>query len=149
MDKLPTKEQIKEKYNISENDFEILTSLSTKDIIKKKYDKLIKLGSIFGLNPWMLKSITGVVVAVIFVAPKVQPTIDDTIEFWLPKARYTYDAGKKILNNIQKPKEGEEIKTIAILPSKLEFRNATDEQKMDEFPVGTQIHLISGSMTLG
>jgi len=149
MNKLPTKEQIKTKYNITEDDFEILTSLSTKDIIKKKYDKLIKLSSIFGLNPWMLKSITGVVVAVIFVAPKVQPTIDDTVEFWLPKARYTYNAGKKILNNMQKPKEGEEIKTIAILPPKLEFRNTTDKQKTDEFPVGTQVHLISESMILG
>ena len=150
MDKLPTKEQIKEKYNIPENNFEILTEFPTKEeIIEKKYGKLIKLGSIFGLKPWMLTTITGGLVAIIFILPKVQPTIDDTIEFWYPVVHYTYDVGKQIVQNILWPEAGEEIKTIAIVPQELEFRDATDEQDLEKFPIGTELYPVSGTMILG
>lgn len=149
MNKIPTKEEIKKAYNISNDDFEILTSFPKEDIVKKKYGKLIKLSSIFGLNAWMLRSITGVILAIIFIPPKVQSTLDEAIEFWRPVIQYTYDAGQKIVQNIQYPKEGEEIKTIAILPKEIKFQQTTERQELDEYPAGTQIHLVSGTMTFG
>ena len=145
MDELPTKEQLKEKYGIAQDDFEILTALTKEDVFEKKYEKLTNLGSFFGFQTWMASSITGAIIAIIFLLPKVQPTINDTVEFWKPVAQYTYDEGMKILDKFQKPQENEDLKTVAIWPRELKIVKATDEQKEGEFPIDTELFLVSGS----
>ena len=144
MSKLPTKEEIKKAYNISV-DFEILTSFPAEEEIKKKNVFLKKLGSVFGVQDWMLLSPKGIVIAIIVGIPAAFGVLD----FWQPVAQYTYDEGKKIIENIVWPEENQKIKSIAILPKKLEFQEPTDEQGLEELPIGTELYLVSGTMTLG
>ena len=144
MNKLPTKEQIKEKFSIPDDDFEIKTKLPTEEEIKKNPGFLEKLGSISGFKAWKRKSKIGKLIDIILIPP----AISAALSFYSPFAHYTYDVGKRIYQNIQWPKEDQETKTIVILPPKIELQDAKDLQELDEYPTGTELIVVSGTMPL-
>ena len=119
MDKLPTKEQIKKAYNISEDDFNILTKFPSKEDFKKNPGFLKKLGTISGYDIWKRKSKLGKLKDILLI----HATVYSAIQFYQPIVDFSYDKGMEIIQSIQWPEENQEIKTIAILPPKIKLKN--------------------------
>ena len=74
------RQELKAKYNILNNDFQVLTQRPPDEEIQKK-GFLIKLGEAFGIQEWMWKSPWGIVLAIILV-PVV---VAGAYNFWQPK----------------------------------------------------------------
>ena len=146
MNKLPTKEEIKKAYNISDNDFEILTSLPSEEEIKKNPGFFEKLDPISEFKTvWKRKSKIGKLISIILTPP----ALYGAISFYQLAIPYTYDKGMEILKRIQWPEESQGIKTIAILPQQIKIQDAKDVQELDEYPIGTELIVVSGTMPLG
>jgi hypothetical protein len=86
MKKIPSKEEIKSQYGISEEDFQILTEMQTPEEVASKYGFLLKIADAFGLKAWMMKSLAGAVLAVILLPP----TVKGIYDFWEPVALHAY-----------------------------------------------------------
>ena len=69
MSALPSKEEIRKKYGISEPDFAILTELPSDEVLLKEGASLKKLGLWNGLEVWAKRTIIGgVLLAFLFIA---------------------------------------------------------------------------------
>ena len=81
---VPSKQELKQKYQISNEDFQVLTDLPSENQVREK-GFLVKVGEAFGAEEWMWKTWTGVLVAIIIIAPQFQSTLD----YWKPKVTYS------------------------------------------------------------
>lgn len=65
----PLKNEIKTKYNISNDDFEILTqdSVPEPSLLKKLGQYLEPVVQLFGVPTFLLKTTTGIIIAIIFI----------------------------------------------------------------------------------
>jgi hypothetical protein len=79
----PSKDQLRKKYGIREDDFQILTELPPEHEIRNK-GFLQKVGEALGVEEWMLKSWRGRILAVIILVPTAQGIFD----YWEVKVEY-------------------------------------------------------------
>jgi len=82
---IPSKQELKEQYHISDDDFDILTELPPDKVVREK-GFLMKIGEALGVQTWMWKSWLGIVLAVIFIPPQLK----DAYDYWTPKAAFAY-----------------------------------------------------------
>lgn len=142
---IPDKQEIKKAYNISEDDFEVLTSLPDESKVRKIGGMLERVASLFGGQTWMWKSRWGVILAIIFILPFAQDKIATVYNFWQPKAEFAYEKGIEIIRHISPPAPTEEVATIAVLPQNFVFNSPPDEVKFENLPIGTGVYALSAS----
>lgn len=107
----PSKDQLKEKYGITNPDFRVLTNLPPEREIRTK-GFLFKAGEAFGAEEWMWKTWTGVLIAIIIVAPQIQSTLD----YWRPKIVYSVSQFSDYFRHLQWPLTPSDDEWIAFVP---------------------------------
>jgi hypothetical protein len=90
---IPSKEQLKGKYQISNDDFQVLTELPTDSQVKERQSFLILLASAAGAQEWMWKTLAGTVLAIIIISLNVS----SWCQTLRPIATYTYDKMSDLL----------------------------------------------------
>jgi hypothetical protein len=109
--KTPSKQQLRRKYKISSEDFEILTDLPSEQEIRQK-GFLVKVGEAFGVEEWMWKTWIGIILAIIIVAPELQSTVD----YWKPKLVYSVSQFSNYFRHLRWPLEPTDDQWIAFIP---------------------------------
>lgn len=123
---LPSKQQLRRKYKISNADFQILTNPPPENEIREK-GFLVKVGEAFGGEEWMWKTWTGVVLAIIIIVPTFQSTLD----YWRPKVVYSVTQFSDYFRHLRWPLSPSDDQWIAFvpdaaLPPKTEVRSFHD-----------------------
>lgn len=108
---VPSKQELKEKYKISNEDFEVLTDLPSEREVREK-GFLVKVGEAFGGQEWMWKTWAGIVLAVILIAPKLQSSWD----FWKPKLVQTANQFSTYFRHLRWPLDPSDDQWIAFVP---------------------------------
>jgi hypothetical protein len=106
-----SKKQLRKKYRISNEDFEILTTLPPDAEIRKK-GFLVKVGEVLGAEEWMWKTWTGIVLAVIVIAPQAESIVD----FWQPKVVYSARQFHDYFRHLKWPLEPSDDQWLAFVP---------------------------------
>lgn len=106
-----SKEELRKKYKISNEDFEILTERPSDEEIRKK-GFLVKVGEVFGAEQWMWKTWTGIVLAVIVIAPQAESIVD----FWRPKVVYSVGQFHDYFRQLKWPLEPNDDQWLAFVP---------------------------------
>jgi hypothetical protein len=65
--RLPTKDEVKEKLGLSDEDFDILTAMPSVEDVQKSEGTLEQVGSIFNAPTWLWKTLKGKLLAVIIM----------------------------------------------------------------------------------
>lgn len=108
---MPTKEELKEKYGISNDDFEILTEMPAEEVIREK-GFIMKMAEAVGVQEWMLKSWKGIVLAIIIILPNAHGILD----YWKPKAIYAEHQFYGYYRHLQFPLPADNHDWIAFAP---------------------------------
>jgi len=108
---IPSKEQLRLKYRISNNDFRILTEMPSESHVREK-GFLIKVGEAFGAEEWMWKTWAGIILAVIIIVPQIQSTLD----YWKPKAVYSASHFAEYFRHLQWPLAPGDTDWVAFVP---------------------------------
>jgi hypothetical protein len=140
-DNMPTKEEIKAKYGIKENDFKILTRLPTKEEQEKEGGILIKLGQAFGAQDWMWKSVWGVLLAIIIIPAAAQGVWN----FWQPKAIYGFEMVSSYIQTFDPKKQTEDQGFVAFTTQYEKAREDSEKHEAINWPTGSMVVPISGS----
>lgn len=126
--KLPSKDEVKQAYGITDDDFEILTELPKVN----NRGLLMRVAECFGVPTWIWRSVTGCVFAVILLFPAIKSAYD----YWEPKAIYAYDAIKTAFDRSLYS----DPDSIAVLPSHTDFRPNKEQPIFPQLPEGTGIY---------
>jgi hypothetical protein len=138
----PSKEELKEKYDITEDDFEILDSLPSAGEVQKKESFLVKLGEIAGAQAWMWKSWKGKVIAIVLVYMFVNGVYDT----FKPLALWSYEKVPIYLQACQPYAEEIAKGYIAFVQQPTAQQYPAVVPAMDVLPIGTGLFPVSGSM---
>ncbi len=109
---MPTKEELKTKYSIDNDDFKVLTELPSENEAKEG-GFLVKVAEAVGFQTWMWRDWRGVVLAIILLPPALQ----DVYTFWTPKAIYTYQQFYTYFDK-HRPSPSKSDSWIAFVPEK-------------------------------
>ena len=63
----PTKEQLRDKYQIDNDDFEILSEFPTDQALQDKKSFIVYVGEFLGVPAWLWKTVVGTIVGVILI----------------------------------------------------------------------------------
>ena len=148
----PTKEEIKKKYNISEDDFELLSSddIPPTEELMKEGSMVEKLGWFKNFELWVKRSIlTGALQAIILVggfisavekiheySPLVYAKAEDAAEYVTNFASYQLDAARTYLispaniSTEEDRQESIELRTLAIYPTGTQFYPLSTQYKI-------------------
>lgn len=139
--KSPDKKEIKEKYGIPDEDFDILVA----DKLPKATDLLqnesfiVKTMSYFGIPTFLRKNKWGIIIAIIFL-----PYIKDKVSNELENCYVTtFSYYKEVASNLA-PKQGVEPVLVAVLPQNKELKPYKGKMPMDALPEDTGIYPYSG-----
>jgi hypothetical protein len=108
MKKIPSKEEIKAKYGISNDDFEILTEIPTPEDVACRMGFLEKVTDAFGFKTWMVSSVSGLVLFVIFLVPEAV----EKYEFWKGAATKAYTSFEFALANLDENPSETDIELV-------------------------------------
>jgi hypothetical protein len=131
---MPTKEELKAQYNISSDDFEVLTESPSDEEIQKK-GFLIKLAEAFGVQPWMWKSPLGIVLAIIILPVAIQGAYN----FWQPKAVYGAEQLLAYVETYEPLPPQHEIHWIAFYPQNIQPPQTKQLPTIVQLPTGSGI----------
>ena len=135
----PTKEELKQRYNITNDDFEILTTRPDDLTIQQK-GFLIKLGEVFTATEWMWRSWKGRIIAIIVICP----TAYGIYSFWQPVAIYSYKQASAFIDYAA-PDEKREW--VAVYPENTELPDSIELPSCGDMPANTGLYPASISGT--
>ena len=143
----PTKEEIRKKYDINSADFDVLVSdsLPSAKQLKDEERMLEKVADFFGVPTFFLKSVAGVIIAIIFIpywGPKVQNEFRECI---VTTYSYYDDVLTKKHVPLEQPGFGTDMPRYAVTvrAQTSRVRNAID-LRSGRFPEGSGIRPFSG-----
>jgi hypothetical protein len=135
----PTKEELKAKYDITNDDFEVLTELPSESVIREK-GFLVKLGETFGVQEWMWKTWGGIIIAIFVFFPQLKGALD----YWTPKATYTSQQFYDYFQHLEFPLPADNHDWIAFTPDAAPPPSGAQLPPLSSFPVGTGVFPASG-----
>lgn len=137
---IPSKEALKAKYNISNNDFDILTERPPDEAIQSK-GFLVKVGEVLGVQEWMWTSYFGIVLAIILIPVAAMGIYD----FWQPKIVCGAEEFQRYAHTYTQPPPQNTKRWIAFYPQDTPPPEAEEPLTITHLPIGTGLYPLSGS----
>jgi hypothetical protein len=139
--KVPSKKELKEKYNISNEDFDILIAdkLPEATDLLQNESFIEKAISYFGIPTFLRKNKFGIILAIIFL-PYIAPKAFNELENCFIT---TYSFYNKVVENLTPIKNKKPV-LVAVLPKNIELPLNEEDTKLDVAPNTTTIYPFSG-----
>ena len=130
---IPSKNDLKNKYNITDDDFQILTNFPSTSERSKTGGFFIKVGEAIGGHEWMWKSWTGRLIAVIVLTPLVA----QTVEFWNNTTVRSYNTFSSYLQSFSPEDDTHPKGFVAFYPQAKEQLESTSQLDLYALPLGS------------
>jgi hypothetical protein len=138
---LPSKEVLKEKYKIVDDDFEILTEYPADGQIKARGGFLLRVGELLGAPTWLWKTFSGTVLAVIILISSAIGHYNNL----QPIVVHSYEKMALYLQELKPIKSNEHITYVAFVPPEFKMPEPPGQTNYTDFPPGSAVFPVSGS----